>query len=194
MMATKIYQIKISLNGCKPKIWRRVLIKSDMLLADLHKVIQTTMGWSNSHLHQFVKNRTYYSCKVKGDDSWDDMDMVDYKKMKVSDLLAFEKEHVIYEYDFGDSWQHEVLLEKILPIDAKTTYPVCIKGKMNCPPDDCGGIWGYANMLEVIKQPNHEEYEDLMDWLGGEFDPEFFDVEDVNELLKEKDYGCFTFF
>jgi len=90
--------------------------------------------------------------------------------------------------------QHEVLLEKILPIDAKTTYPVCIKGKMNCPPDDCGGIWGYANMLEVIKQPNHEEYEDLMDWLGGEFDPEFFDIEDVNELLKEKDYGCFTFF
>lgn len=194
-MTNKIYQIQIALKECKPKIWRRLLIPSNLLLSDLHKIIQTAMGWTNTHLHQFIKNRTYYTVKMEGDDMWDEMDNVDYKKMKISDLLTKEKERISYEYDFGDGWQHEVILEKMLPVDDTIKYPICLTGKMNCPPEDCGGVWGYKNMLEILKQPKHEEYEELVEWLGDDdFDPEYFDKEEVNELLREKDYGCESFF
>ncbi len=190
-MINKIYQIQIALKNSKPKIWRRVLIPSDLLLSDLHKITQTTMGWANSHLHQFIKDRTFYSVKHPGDDMWG-MDNVDYKKKKtrISDLLKVEKDKMTYEYDFGDNWEHDIILEKILPIDEKTTYPICLTGKMNCPPDDCGGVWGYADMLEILKQPTHEEYENYVEWLGDDFDPIFFDIDEVNELLREKDFGC----
>lgn len=189
-MTKKTYQIQIALKGFKPKIWRRLLIQSDLLLADFHKIIQTSMGWTNSHLHQFIKNQTFYTERMPGDVTWDEMDNVDYKKMKISDLLKKEKEKIVYEYDFGDSWEHDVLLEKILSVDEKLKYPVCLTGKMNCPPEDCGGIWGYSNMLEILKQPDHEEYDSYIEWLGGVFHPERFDKDEVNEMLRTKDYGC----
>ena len=98
-----------------------------------------------------------------------------------------------YEYDFGDGWNHEIVLEKILPFDDKVEYPVCIKGKMNCPLEDCGGVWGYADLLKVLKNPQHKEYDELVDWVGDEdFDPEYFDKDEVNELLREKNYGCWV--
>jgi hypothetical protein len=190
-MNSKIFQIQIVLNGFKPKIWRRILITSDLSLSNFHKIIQTTMGWTNSHLHQFIKNRTFYTTKMKDDFSWNEMDNVDYKGMKVSDLLQNEKEKIIYEYDFGDGWNHNIILEKILPIDNKTKYPVCLDGKMNCPPEDCGGIWRYAEMVKTLKNPKHKEYESIIEWLGEDFDPEYFDKNNVNELLKRKNYGCF---
>jgi len=182
-MTKKIFQIQIALKGFKPKIWRRILIPSDLLLSDFHMVIQKTMGWTNSHLHQFIKNRTFYTLRMQDDDLWDEMDNVDYKKMKISDLLKIEKEKIVYEYDFGDSWEHDIILEKILPIDNNIKYPVCLTGKMNCPPEDCGGVWGYSDMLEVLKNPDHEEYESYIEWLGEEFDPEFFDKNEINKLL-----------
>lgn len=193
-MAKQIFQVKIELQGFKPKIWRRLLINSDLLLSDFHSVIQSAMGWTNSHLHQFIKNKTYYSVRMKDDEWWDDMNNVDYKKMKVSDLLKYEKDKIVYEYDFGDSWHHNIILEKILPPDAKMKLPICLAGKMNCPPEDCGGVWGYADMLEIIKDPSHEEYEDYIEWLGEDFDPEYFDKDDVTALLSGKNYGCFGFF
>ena len=101
-----------------------------------------------------------------------------------------EKDRIAYEYDFGDDWLHDIVLEKILPVDKNKKYPVCVSGKNNCPPEDCGGIYGYTMMLEILKQPDHEEYESYIDWLGGSFDPQFFDKDVVNELLREKDYGC----
>jgi len=189
-MTNKIYQIQIALKRFKPKIWRRLLIPSDLLLSDFHKVIQTSMGWTNSHLHQFIKNRTFYTVKMQDDDLWDEMDNVDYKEMKISDLLKKEKDKIVYEYDFGDGWEHDIILEKILPPDNNTKHPICLTGKMNCPPEDCGGIWGYSDMLEILKDPDHEEYESYIEWLGEEFDPKYFDKDEVNELLREKDYGC----
>jgi len=189
-MSKKIYHVKISLRGSKPNIWRRLLIPSDLLLADLHKIIQTSMGWMNSHLHQFIKGRTYYRARVEEDDFWDELDNVDYKKIKISGLLKNEKDKIIYEYDFGDGWQHDILLEKILVDDGKIKFPVCLKGKMNCPPEDCGGIWGFKNMLQILQEPKHEEYDSYLEWLGGDYDPEEFDIEFVNELLAEEDYGC----
>ena len=193
-MTKKIYQVQIALKGSKPKIWRRILIPSDLLLSDFHKIIQTTMGWTNSHLHQFIKNGTFYTVKIQDDDFWDEMDNVDYKKMKISDLLKKDKDKIIYEYDFGDSWEHDIILEKISPVDNKIKYPICLTGKRNCPPEDCGGVWGYADMLEILEQPNHEEYESYMEWLGGKFDPKHFKKDEVNELLKSEDYGYITFF
>jgi len=189
-MTNKIYQIQIALKRFKPKIWRRLLIPSDLLLSDFHKVIQTSMGWTNSHLHQFIKNRTFYTVKMQDDDLWDEMDNVDYKEIKISDLLKKEKDKIVYEYDFGDGWEHDIILEKILPPDNDTKHPICLTGKMNCPPEDCGGIWGYSDMLEILKDPDHEEYESYIEWLGEEFDPKYFDKDEVNELLREKDYGC----
>ncbi len=192
-MTNKIYQIQLTLKSSKPKIWRRLLIPADFTLSDLHKIIQTAMGWTNSHLHQFINNRTFYSVKHPDDDMWDEIDTIDYEKEKtrISDLLITEKDKIVYEYDFGDGWEHDLLLEKVLPIDSKLKYPLCITGKMNCPPEDCGGIWGYTNMLEILNQPDHEEYESFKEWLGGNFDPDHFDKDEINELLREKDYGCF---
>ncbi len=190
-MSKKIYQIQIALKGFKPKIWRRLLTQSDLLLSDFHKIIQIAMGWTNSHLHQFIKNRTYYSMRMQDDDLWDDGDNVDYKKMKISDLLKNEKEKILYEYDFGDGWEHDIILEKILPCDDKIIYPICLDGKMNCPPEDCGGVWGYSDMLEILRQPDHDEYESYIEWLGEEFDPEYFDKDEINQLLRGKNYGCF---
>ncbi len=193
-MEKKIFQIQIALKGFKPKIWRRILVPSDMLFSDFHKVIQTTMGWTNSHLHQFRKNRTRYAPKSQYDDLGFDMDIVNYGNMKISDLLTKEKEKIFYEYDFGDGREHDIILEKILPFYKKSNYPICLKGKMSYPPDDCGGIWGYSDMLEILKQPDHEEYEEWMEWVGGEFDPTYFDIGEINEMLKTKDYGCIEIF
>lgn len=192
-MTQSIYQIQIALRGFKPKIWRRLLIPSDMLLFDFHKVIQTSMGWNNSHLHHFFKNGHFYSIKIKDDFLWDDRDTIDYKrkKIRVSDLLMKEKESMIYEYDFGDSWEHDIILEKILPADSAIGYPICVKGKMRCPPEDCGGVWGYADMLEILDQPDHDEYEDIIEWLEEGFDPMHFNKDEVNSLLKSKNYGCY---
>ena len=189
-MNKNLYLIKISIKDSKPLIWRRLLIESGILLPELHKIIQSTMGWTNSHLHHFIKNDTFYTVKLSADDFWDDLNNVDYRNVRLNDLLKKEKETIVYEYDFGDGWEHNVFLEKILPMDNNSNYPVCLAGKMNCPTEDCGGIWGYSAMLKIIKDPGHTEYKTYMDWLGGEFDPEYFNKEEVNELLKKKDYGC----
>lgn len=193
-MKNTTYQIQIALKYFKPKIWRRLLISSDTLLPDLHKIIQTAMGWENGHLHQFVKDTKFYSLKMQDDDFWDGDNNIDYKKLKIADLLSFEKDKMIYEYDFGDGWEHEIILEKIIPNDGKLLNPICIDGKMSCPPEDCGGVGGYMQLLEILSQPKHLDYEEYFEWYGGEIDPENFDKEDINEALREEDYGCFDMF
>ena len=194
-MPNKTYQIKITLQGSKPSIWRRVVIPSDLSLPDFHKVIQTTMGWTNSHLHQFVKNRTYYSPKMEDESLWDeeDDDDLDYSKYKVSDLLRKTKDKVKYEYDFGDDWVHVIVLEKIIDESMDINDVTCLAGENSCPPEDCGGLWGYYNMLEILKDTDHEEYEEYIDWLGDEFDPTYFDIEEVNEMLGSEDFGTIDF-
>jgi hypothetical protein len=184
-MATKqlksIYQIKISLIGAKPPIWRTVLVASDINLETFHEVIQLTMGWTESHLHQFIDNKKAYGSH----DNDFELEMEDEAKYKLFQLLKTEKESLTYEYDFGDSWEHKILLEKILPYDSNIHLPVCIKGKRACPPEDCGGIWGYEELLKTLSDPKHPDHEDTLEWLGGEFDPEEFDLEEINDDLAE---------
>ncbi len=177
-MTKQVYQLKITLAGSKPKIWRRVLVSPDLLLADLHRIIQTAMGWTNSHLHLFSDGSTDYAPI-----EFELEDAKSYAKLRMNKFLKENKDKILYEYDFGDGWRHEILLEKVIAVDEKDHIPVCTGGKRNCPPEDCGGIWGYENLLEIISDPTHEEYEDTIEWLGDEFDPEYFDVVEVNELL-----------
>lgn len=106
-----------------------------------------------------------------------------------TDLLEKEIDSMIYEYDFGDGWKHEVLLEEILERDQNIIYPICVDGAMNCPPDDCGGIFGFYDMLKILKQPKHEEYKSYLMWLGGKYDPEKFDLKKVNKMLSMKNFG-----
>ncbi len=184
-MNKKIFQIQISLKYSKPKIWRRLLIPSDLFLREFHMINQTAMGWEDSHLHQFIKKDTFYKEKMLDDFFWNDFRHVDYENVKVSDLLKKVKDKIIYEYDFGDSWEHDIILEKILPPDNNLQYPICLTGRMNCPPEDCGGIGGYYYMLEALEDVEHEEYEDFFEWLDGDFDPKYFNKNEVNKLLRK---------
>lgn len=181
----QIHQLHITLLGSRPKIWRRLLVPADMKLAGLHKTIQIAFGWTDSHLHQFIKGEKFYTIRLKDDWTWDEMPNIDYKKENtcISDLLHSEKEAIVYEYDFGDGWEHEIVLEKILPASPEQHLPVCLDGRRAGPPEDCGGIHGYAELLRILKNPQHKAYKGYLEWLGGEFDPEAFDIEKVNARL-----------
>jgi len=187
----KIFQIKVTLNDIEPAIWRQILIKSNTKLFDFHKIIQTAMGWTNSHLHQFVYNNKLY-CNPDYEDEWDDENQIDYSKLKINNLLKKENKMIVYEYDLGDGWEHTILLEKILPLEINKKLPICIAGARNCPPEDCGGSGGYEDLLNIIQNPKNDEYDTMMEWLGGDFDPEKFDIKEINKLLRKKDYGCIT--
>lgn len=171
----KVYQIKVTLKNIKPPIWRRILVTSDITLDELHDIIQIAMGWDGYHLHQFKIGNRYYG---EIDPDYDDME--DESKIKLSKAASKEKAKFSYEYDFGDSWDHQILVEKILPMEAGKDYPVCTAGKRACPPEDVGGVWGYADFLEAVKDPEHE---DMLEWAGGEFDPDEFDPDEINYTM-----------
>ena len=176
-----IYQVKVTLKDIRPPIWRRILVTSDTALNKLHRILQVVMGWDDYHLHQFIINGTYYG--IHDPDLM--FDLKDEEKMKLDMVVLQEQKEFIYEYDFGDSWYHNILIEKILLPDTKKHYPVCIKGKRACPPEDCGGVGGYYYFLEAIQDPEHPEHEEMLEWEGGSFDPEAFDIDGVNRVLKK---------
>lgn len=180
-----IYQLKITLNGSKPPIWRRVLISSETTLATLHEIIQAAMGWDDSHLHAFVIQGEQYSAPSPYDPyHLDEMGMKSSSRVKLNKLITAEGEKFRYDYDFGDGWEHSLVLEKILPADPKQALPVCVKGKRACPPEDVGGVWGYADLLEALKDPQNPEHADYLEWMDADFDPEAFDLAEANERLK----------
>lgn len=175
-----IYQVKVTLHYSKPPIWRRIQVRSDITLARLHGVLQAVMGWAGYHLHQFSVGQTYYG--VPHPDFGPEMQ--DETQVKLNQIAPGEGYKFVYEYDFGDSWEHILLVEKVLPPDPDAHYPVCIKGRRACPPEDVGGMWGYYEFLEAIQDPNHPEHENYVEWIGGDFDPEAFDLDEVNAALR----------
>lgn len=176
---TTIYQLKISLRDIKPPIWRRVQVLSSTTLEKLHYIIQETMGWGNCHLHQFIIDGIEYGQPAPEYD----FHVKDEKKVKLAQMLGEEKFKFFYTYDFGDGWDHEILVEKILPYNPKGIYPICLKGKRACPPDDCGGSWGYSEFLEAIQDSSHPEHENMLEWVGGDFKPEAFYLDEINQKL-----------
>lgn len=181
--ADKVYQLKVTLRGSKPPIWRRLLVPADTSLLELHRIIQVAMGWEGAHLHQFIIDGQFYS--TSSEDDWESV--MDERKYDLTRVAPVENSKFIYEYDFGDSWEHQIRVEKILPADPNETYPRCIKGKRACPPEDVGGIWGYQEFLDALRDPNHPEHESYLEWVGDDFDPEYFDLEGVNSQLERID-------
>ena len=174
-----IYQLKVTLQGSKPPIWRRLLVPGNFNLYQLHRVIQEGMGWYDSHLHQFSIYGEEYG--TPDPDDW--VEVKDERRHKL-ERVAPPGGKFKYVYDFGDNWDHVVAVEKILPPEPDESYPLCIKGKRACPPEDVGGLWGYAEFLEAINNPEHEQHDMFVEWIGEEFDPEAFDLAQVNQVLK----------
>ncbi|MCK4732574.1 MAG: plasmid pRiA4b ORF-3 family protein [Methanophagales archaeon] len=179
---TQVYQFKITLKGIKPPIWRRIQVPETYTFWELHLAIQNAMSWTVCHLHEFELVNPETGLKqfigTQNEDFGDEV--LPESNKKIADYFSMENQSAVYTYDFGDNWEHKIQLEKIVPREKGVKYPICMKGKRACPPEDCGGIWGYAELLEIIRNPKHEEYEEMLEWLGGEFDPEYFDVEEVS--------------
>lgn len=182
----KVYQLKLSMKGITPRIWRRIQVPENYTFRDLHKAIQAAMSWEDYHLHEFemlnVKAGVIERIGVKDDDyeDYSGLPLVPEKKAKISNYFTLENKTALYRYDFGDDWKVNVRLEKILPIKEGVEYPICLAGKRAAVPEDSGGVGGYMYLLEILKDPEHEEYEDTIEWLGEDFDPEYFDPKDVS--------------
>jgi Plasmid pRiA4b ORF-3-like protein len=178
-----IYQFKVSLKESHPLIWRRIQVP-DCTLGELHEILQVVMGWEDCHLHQFIVRGEYYGPVDPEDMHWG-IEKGDEEKISISQVAKTgRKVRFTYEYDFVDSWQHEIVLEKILEPEPNETYPRCIEGERASPPEDVGGSLGYDDFLKAIADPKHKHHDDQVEWIGGKFDPEMFSVDEVNKELR----------
>jgi len=178
-----VYKLKVTLCDIKPPIWRRIQVPDDTPLEDLSLMIQAAMGWDNCHLHRFAINDIEYG--MVDPDFDDDDDMEDETGIRLNDVVPYAGVSISYLYDFGDGWDHDVIVEDILAKQPKTRYPLCLAGERACPPEDVGGTWGYDEFLKAIRDPDDEEHDRMLEWVGGEFDPETFDVDEANGVLED---------
>lgn len=180
-------QIKISLIGSKPPIWRRFVASNSMTLSRFHDLLQIVMGWEDSHLHQYRVGSQYFGVP----DPDFPQNMKNEARVTLAELMPVEGASAIYEYDFGDGWEHKLVVEKVLPHRGSEPLTRCLGGRRACPPEDCGGIPGYQRLLEAVGDPDHPEHGALSQWLGDGFDPDRFDVSIVNyELGKHFGRQC----
>jgi hypothetical protein len=189
----EVFQLKIVLEGSKPPIWRRVLIPANLRLPDLHGVIQLSMGWRDAHLYHFMVGIRSEGLRFYGDPDLLDIDLMQEAEgefindlnVPIDHLLVNRKDWIRYEYDFGDGWIHRLTLEDILVQPLKLArLPRCVAGRRACPPEDCGGVPGYEQALEILANTAHPEHQELLVWIGN-FDPKRFDLEAVNAELVE---------
>ena len=179
-----IVTLKITLLRAKPPIWRRLEVPAAYNLGELHSVLSAAMGWLDSHLHMFDVDGREYS--ISDDDIWIDTDPpLPEESVTLADLVRDGVKRFGYWYDFGDSWHHDVVIEKTAPPEAGVFYPRCVAGRRACPPEDCGGLWGFAELQEVMADPRHPEHDELKYWYGRDFDPTAFSAGEVSELLRK---------
>jgi pRiA4b ORF-3-like protein len=177
----QIFQFRVSLDAIKPLIWRQVLVPADFTLAQLHRVIQAVMNWEDCHLHQFeVAGRVYGIPDPDGEH-----DFVDDRRVRLRDLNLSLRDRIEYIYDFGDDWLHVLKLEEVSQSDTDDIGALCIAGERNAPPEDAGGALAYEEFLEALFDPNHEQHQDMKEWIG-DFDPEHFSVEEANNRLRKR--------
>jgi hypothetical protein len=183
--STVLYQLKITLLDSEPPIWRRIQVR-DCTLDELHQHIQTAMGWTNSHLHDFEIEGKRYGDPELLDDGYEDFDAVDSTMTMISDLVPESGKRFAfkYEYDFGDGWQHEILFEGCPTAEKRRKYPICLEGERACPPEDVGGVWGYQDFLSAIADPEHEQHEGFLEWCGGSFLPDTFDPKQATRDMR----------
>lgn len=185
-MTKQIIELKIELEGAKPKIWRTFQVEADTTFSQLHKIIQKVMGWEDYHMYDFTVAKTNIIDPRGGSDFGTGRDVEKANKVKLSDFIEKKGQKFSYMYDMGDSWEHKLTVKNLFEVENDTNYPKVLEGERACPPEDCGGIWGYMELLEILKDPKHPEYEErIEDWLGEDFDPENFDVEEVNKKFRK---------
>lgn len=182
MNTPQVYQFKITLEDVTLAIWRRIQVPETYTFWDFHVAIQDAMGWLDYHLHQFdiINPKTGRTEEIGIPDEDGELGHLAGWKIPIASYFSLENKKADYLYDFGDGWEHKILLEKILPQEQGLQYPICIDGERACPPEDCGGTWGYENLLKIIKDKKHKEYKSMMTWLGGRFNPEEFKLKDVS--------------
>jgi len=179
----EIYQIKVTLLGTRPPIWRRLLVPVGLTLEQLHDVLQSAMGWEDCHLHDFRIGQKRFGKPDPNDRLMGLPATGNERTVRLFTVLGKVGAKAVYTYDFGDSWEHAIVVEKVLPPEPELPYPVCVGSKLHGLPEDCGGIPGYYNLLEAIRDPAHDQHEEMLEWVGGDFDPEAFSVDDVNQRL-----------
>ena len=181
----QVYQFKIALMGFTPQIWRRIQVPETYTFWGLHVAIQSVMDWGGHHLHEFTilnpKSGEMDEIGIPFED-FEERGVMEGWKVKIARYFSMTNKKAVYLYDFGDYWEHSVVLEKILPKDLKTRYPCCIAGKRSPPPDDVGGVSGFEEFVEIMKDPDHEEHDEMVEWYGGEFELEAFDCKDIKFL------------
>ena len=183
----RILQIKVSLLEVDPPIWRRLLVRGDASLGMLHRIIQIAMGWYDQHLHEFIYKENIYG--PPDPDAFEPT--LNEDTARLDNFLKRKGSAITYQYDFGDGWMHRIELEKKLDPDPGADYPLCLDGGRACPPEDCGGAWGYQDILEALAKPKLKKHQELLEWLGDGFDPDRFDPREVNDRLScsGREYG-----
>jgi hypothetical protein len=177
-----VYHIRVSLLDIKPLIWRHVELSSQTTLKQFHRILQIVMGWENYHLHEFLVGTKRYG--IPDPDYDDPGDVIVESKIVLSEVLPLAGAEISYVYDFGDNWRHLIELEEIVPAQPDGDYPRVIDGARNFPPEDSGGITGYANLLEIFIDPTHQEYEGMRGWAGEKFNAEAFSLKKINRRLR----------
>lgn len=180
------YQFEITLKGPKPSIWRRIQVPEEYNFYELHVAIQDAMGWHDCHLHQFDMKHPQTGEKISIGTPSSDFGfeaIIPEQTAKITKYFVNVNDKALYEYDFGDGWEHEIVLQRIMPSEADVEYPRCVAGKRACPPEDCGGVWGYAELLKILASPETDEYMEKIEWLDSlgveDFDPDEFDPEEI---------------
>ena len=180
---TRVYQLLIELDEVEPRVWRQLWVPGTLTMAKLDRVIQAAMGWTNSHLHEFEVGGKRYG--IPDEEGIYETPTLDDRRYKVGAVLGESGTRFRYTYDFGDNWRHTVTIEdRLLPDESFNTWPICIAGQNACPPEDVGGVGGYAEFLEAISDPSHDEHAAMWRWSGGPFDPAGFDVNATNAALR----------
>jgi hypothetical protein len=184
--AATVYQFKVMLLRAKPMIWRRIQVR-DCTLDKLHEHIQTSMGWTNSHLHRFRIGEQPYADPMLMEEDFEEFGYKDSTTTVLSGIIpkTGKRFRFEYEYDFGDGWKHEVLFEGCPKVEVGRQYPLCLEGERACPPEDVGGVQGYAAFLQAIQDKSHEEREAMFEWVDGWFDPEEFDPVTATKSMKK---------
>lgn len=173
-----IYDLKITLDNVEPIVWRRILVPGDILLDELHALIQLSMSWESTHMYSFeIGGKTYM------DDPDGEFGAQEPDSIELSDAIKKTKKFS-YSYDFGDDWRHTIQVMGVLEPDMNQAYPLCTGGENACPPEDCGGPHGYAEFLEAISDTKHTSHCDMLSWVGGHFDPKGFDSNLVNRIFR----------